>query len=180
MCVDFMPDHDFVCISDFQLHCDTVPLFHNWPGWWSKIELFKRCERTLYFDLDTVLIKDCSDIIEKANGHEFIILRDIYRGKNDKYAMGSGMMYWESDLSFVYDNFLESPHYCDGGDQAFLEKVFADKLSMVSYWQDLDDGIVSYKASVRVHGIRPQDKIIVFHGKPRPWDQTEVKYPCTL
>lgn len=178
MCADFMPPHEFVCLSDIQLHCETIPLFHNWPGWWSKIELFKSLKSTLYFDLDTVLVKDCTDIVQKAQNHQFIILRDIYRGKHNKFAMGSGMMYWDTDLQFVYDKFLESPHYCDGGDQAFLEKVFADKLPMVSFWQDLDDGIVSYKASVRVHGIRPQDKIIVFHGQPRPWDQDEVAYPC--
>lgn len=178
MCADFLPPHEFVCLTDLpQMHCQTIPLFHNWPGWWSKIELFKLRGKHLYFDLDTVLVSDCSSIVSVAQGKTFIILRDIYRGLTDKFAMGSGMMYWEDDLSFVYDSFLESPNYCSGGDQAFLEEVFRDKLNCVTYWQDICEGIVSYKANVRVHGLKPSDKIIVFHGEPRPWQQKEVAYP---
>lgn len=178
MCRNFLPDLDFVCLTDSLLHCNTIPLFHNWPGWWSKIELFKLRGPILYFDLDTVLVSDCSPIVEAAKGKEFVILRDIYRGERDKFAMGSGMMYWENDLRFIYDHFFENPLFCGGGDQEFLEKAFADKLSMVTYWQDLDNGIVSYKANVRVHGIQPKDKVIVFHGSPRPWEQKDVAYPC--
>lgn len=173
MCRDFLPDLEFVCLTDASLHCNTIPLFHNWPGWWSKIELFKLKPPVLFFDLDTVLLKDCSEIVQNARGREFVILRDVYRGHANPKAMQSSMMYWERDLSFVYDRFLESPDYCEGGDQSFLEKVIPE----AAYWQDLTDGIVSYKANICAHGIRPEDRIVIFHGKPRPWEQTQIAYP---
>lgn len=178
MCADFLPPHEFVCLTDLsQMHCQTMPLFHNWPGWWSKIELFKLKPPILFFDLDTVIVSDCSCILSSAQGKDFVILRDVYRGWANPNAMQSSMMYWEKPLNFVYDSFLESPDYCEGGDQTFLEKMFHDKLHMATFWQDITDGIVSYKANVCVHGIRPQDKIVIFHGKPRPWEQKEIAYP---
>ena len=32
MCSKFMPAHDFFCLSDVELECDTIPLRHGWPG----------------------------------------------------------------------------------------------------------------------------------------------------
>jgi hypothetical protein len=38
--------------------------------------------------------------------------------------------------------------------------------------------VCSFKADVLEHGVRARDKVIVFHGKPRPWEQTRVQYAC--
>jgi len=35
---------------------------------------------------------------------------------------------------------------------------------------------VSFKADVLTVGLKPNDKIVAFHGKPRPWEQTRVAY----
>jgi len=51
--------HRFVCLSDVDVPCERIPLEHNWPGWWSKIELFRPGvikAPMLYLDLDTIVI----------------------------------------------------------------------------------------------------------------------------
>ena len=34
-------EHRFVCLSDVPVPCRRIPIEHHWPGWWSKIEMFK-------------------------------------------------------------------------------------------------------------------------------------------
>ena len=55
----FTVPHRFVCLSDVDVSaiCERIPLVEDWPGWWSKIELFRSGlfdDTVLYFDLDTV------------------------------------------------------------------------------------------------------------------------------
>jgi hypothetical protein len=43
MCYQYIKKHEFTfqCLSNLQdLNCNTINLSHNWPKWWSKIELF--------------------------------------------------------------------------------------------------------------------------------------------
>ena len=75
MCAKYLPPHEFVCLSDVELECKTIPLLHDWVGWWAKMELF-RLPSALYFDLDTVLTGDCTAMIEAAKQHDFVIMRD--------------------------------------------------------------------------------------------------------
>lgn len=177
MCKDFLPAHTFVCLSDVPVECDRIPLVHGWSGWWSKLELFKLDGPCLYFDLDTILVNDCIDIVNAARGKDFVILRDFYRGEWDINAMGSGMMYWEKPLRFLYDKYRSDEEQYPGGDQALIEDVMQDKMHMVSFWQDICTGIVSYKAHDRHLGLQPTDKVVCFHGQPRPWGQTRIAYP---
>jgi hypothetical protein len=55
--------HRFVCLSNTDVPCERIPLEHNWPGWWSKIELFRPelfDDRVLYLDLDVIPLTDLS------------------------------------------------------------------------------------------------------------------------
>lgn len=56
----------FVCLTnvpdEFDDSIEVVPLKHNWPGWWSKLELFRPGvfadgDRVFYLDLDSVIVK---------------------------------------------------------------------------------------------------------------------------
>jgi hypothetical protein len=182
MCRDFLPMHTFVCLTDIHLsNCEYIPLVHNWKGWWSKLELFKIEEPCLYFDLDTILVNDCTSLVHAAQSKDFVILRDFYRGYTltpvNPKAMGSGMMYWSKSVKFVYDLYTQCT-YDFYGDQDFLEYALQDY--EVHYWQDICTGVVSYKAHDRHLGIQPTDKVICFHGHPRPWEQTKIEYPFKL
>lgn len=134
------------------------------------MELF-RLPSALYFDLDTVIIDDCTEMIEAAKQHDFVIMRDVYRGQYNPKAMQSSMMYWSKPVD-LYDKFADLQMYAAGGDQSYIEHHMKDK---VTYWQDIADGIVSFKADVLPKGL-DDAKVVIFHGKPRPWEQTRVEY----
>jgi hypothetical protein len=166
MIKQYVPSHTFVCLSDLD-----GSLEHNWPGWWSKMELFKLKGPVLYFDLDTILVRDMTQTLESVKGHEFVIMRDVYRGKSDHKAMQSSVMYWSGDMSRIYADYAKNPEFKEG-DQDYLEKV----ITKATYWQDVTKGIVSFKADVLKRGLSPTDECVVFHGKPRPWEQNVIQY----
>lgn len=176
-------EHCFVCLSDIAVPCERIALTMNWPGWWSKMELFKLPPPMLYFDLDTVITGDLSDVARAAHLYPLILLRDFYREK----GFGSGMMAWAADQSALYDKFAADPRGWMGrlggrGDQGFLEETVAR--SAVRLWQDILPGqIVSYKAHVRKSerrgetgaGAIPADaRVVCFHGKPRQHEVSEL------
>lgn len=168
----FLPDSPFVCFADRELNCDTIPLNHRWPGWWSKMEIFQLRGPVLYFDLDTILVGDCSDLLQAAKGHDFVILRDVYRGQTNPLAMQSSVMYWEDDMRWVYEAYKEEQLLLPGGDQEYLEST----IQKATYWQDITPAIISYKADYLKNGIKPENKVVIFHGKPRPWQQNDLPY----
>tara|TARA_R110000868_G_scaffold19561_5_gene84215 strand:- start:1171 stop:1803 length:633 start_codon:yes stop_codon:yes gene_type:complete len=170
--------HKFVCLSDAEVPCERIPLIHDWPGWWSKIELFRPgviTGDTLYLDLDTVVTGDIGDFAGVEC--DFAMLRSF----NNPDFVGSGVMWFGKVPHKVYEKFAKQPdayiaHYernRDGtyvGDQAFISDTLgADIERLDGYF----DGIRSYKVHCRKR--LPEDaKIVCFHGKPRP---TEIDTP---
>ena len=63
----------------------AIPLLNNWPGWWSKLELFRafpQGEHVLYFDLDTEIVGDLTPIFERVMDladSQIIALEDFFR-----------------------------------------------------------------------------------------------------
>lgn len=59
---------NFYCLSNVDIPTiNTIPLKHNYPGWWSKIELFRSDlpieGRILYIDLDSLIINNLDDLV---------------------------------------------------------------------------------------------------------------------
>lgn len=158
-------DEPFVCLSDTALRCETIPLRHNWPGWWAKLELFAPWVEgdLLYFDLDTTVLH-LPPIPNRS-----AVLRDFTRPE----TIGSGMMFLKAeDRAAVWGAFVADParHMAEcrtparWGDQGFIAPFFKDALR----WQDFAR-VYSYKVHCRQRV--PQDaEVVCFHGKPRPWD----------
>ena len=165
----FIPHIRFVCLSDATIDVETIALTDSWPSWWSKIELFKLKGPVLYFDLDTIIVKDMTDTIAKFSAEQFVILRDFYRGKG---TMQSSIMYWSGDMSFVYNLFKREPKFFNGGDQEFIEYAVRE----ATCFQDLTDAVVSFKCHVLKRGLLPSDECVIFHGEPRPWRQDVISY----
>lgn len=153
-----------------------IPFRYKWPGWWSKLELFRPFlfnddDRIVYIDLDTVFVGNINWIFDFSG--EFMILRDF----NKLRQWATGLMAWEGQPSAIpYTYFLNSPmaHMCSspGGDQRFLMGCLQEKIDY-QYWQDQFPGrVVSYKKHVllREDSLPPQDSVICFHGQPRPWN----------
>jgi hypothetical protein len=162
--------HRFVCLSDVDVPCERIPLEHGWPGWWSKIELFRLPGPVLYFDLDTVIVGNLVDIATAAILADFVMLRDFY----DSRHLQSSVMAWCGDkVAGIYEQFLPNPETLMAkqrarmGDQAYIEEWWGR--TPVLKWQDGVPGqIVSYKVHCRNGGGIPEDaRVICLHGYPK-------------
>lgn len=183
---DFAPNHvwglaaqlenamgaaDFVCLSDEPAVPGYRPLRHNWPGWWSKMEVFRLRGPCLYMDLDTVVIGDLGPILEVARREWFTVLRDFNPQQRE---LGTGLMAWSGDLSIVYRRFLKDPagHMAANsnprhwGDQGFIERQPEPR----AYWQEhVPRMVVSWKKHCMGGRIPAGARVVCFHGEPRPW-----------
>ena len=170
--------HKFVCLSDVDVPCERIPLKHDWTGWWSKIEMFRKGViegETLYFDLDTVITGPIEIL---RNSLDFAMLQSFWIAD----MVGSGVMYFSGDNvpHHIYDKFAKQPrawiaHHernASGtyvGDQAFIADCFGQE--NIARVNDYLPGIKSYK--FHCQKALPKDaSIVCFHGNPRP---TEVQ-----
>ena len=163
----------FVVLTDMedsteQFEC--IPLVCDFPGYWSKLELFRPnllTGKVIYFDLDTVVF-DNIDILA-IYPHRFSMLRPF--SKERKFGgWASGIMAWQGDFSYIYNSFIRD--YKGGvpkdraGDQKYISKYLVFEPDAI---QDIQKGIYSYKK----HCTRfvPHDAhVVCFHGLPRPKD----------
>lgn len=165
---EFHPGAEIVCLSDQLVshpHVTRIPLVHYWPGWWSKIELFRPGlfeGPTLYLDLDTVIV-DKIDVDCTA----FTMLQDVYK----RSSYGSGAMAWTHPPTHLYETFKARHRYFISaynvtkrwGDQAFIRDYLDDTP------RTFDNQFRSYK--VHCQSKIPQGtSVVYFHGRPRPWE----------
>lgn len=158
-----------VCLSDVPVPgVDTLPLRHQWPGWWSKMELFspELDGDLLFLDLDTVVLGDLAPLEAVTRS---TMLADFYHPQRP----ASGLMYIEeADKDRVWREWMRAPatHMmrcrtpARWGDQGFLRGVLP-----ALRWQDVLPGaVISYKVHCR-RGVPPGARVVCFHGQPRPW-----------
>ena len=165
-CSKHAPDVEFQCLTDLD-----GTLRHGWPGWWCKMELFRVTGPVLYMDLDTTVVGDIGPLLGLAECHRFIALRDFNPAQRD---MGSGLMAWNGDISFLYVLFAHDPerHMAENrsgrwlGDQGFIDRNVGHR----EHWQNLLPGaVVSYKKHC-LSGVPKDARVVCYHGKPRPWE----------
>jgi hypothetical protein len=173
--------HRFCCLTDLPIKVrrpwvTAIELKHNWPGWFSKIELFRPGlfdGPVFYIDLDSLVVDNIDALVL---GQRFTVLQNFW----DPFRIGSALMAWDGDLSEIYEVFSRDPirfmrRYSTSallGDQAFIKDhtPIAPK-----FWQERHPGtVVSYRRHCRLTSgagaIIPQGaKIICFGGQFRPW-----------
>lgn len=160
--------HRFVALSDVGVPCERIALEHDWPGWWSKIELFRLPGPVLAIDLDTVIVGDLWHVGQFVMSPDcgFVALRDFY-------SFGSGVMAWGANSALparMYHRFAAEPARWQElpGDQDFIEKQL--KREPVQFWQQLFPGqFVSYKQHCR-GGVPAGARVVYLHGKPKFMD----------
>jgi hypothetical protein len=121
--MNHLPDADFRCLSDIEVEgVRTLPLMTDWPGWWSKMELFRpgMSGDILFMDLDTSIVGNLADIVSV---NRLALMRDIYRPEG---LQSSIMFLPEAARERIWGEWIDKPqHWMDiyhkGGDQAFLE-----------------------------------------------------------
>ena len=157
--------YEFKCLSDIEVP-DRIPLKHSWPGWWSKIEVFREVTGpTLYLDLDTVVTGNI-DWLTKTEG--FTAIRNFH----DPDMIGSAVMWFSGPLRKVYDRFCEKPFKwidyhekkANGpylGDQAFIWESMKRKVEHLPM-----ERIKSYKFHCKA-GLPENTSLVCFHGLPK-------------
>ncbi|MER1978028.1 hypothetical protein [Pseudocitrobacter faecalis] len=184
-------DRPSICLTDAESipGVKTTPLLYNFPGWWSKIELFNPDnpvigdQDLLYFDIDVVITGDL-DIFEQAT--DFTMLREF----NSTSGVNSSIMMIPASIKReIWEKFMANPEgimqECQTedkwGDQGFLGSVTHPTL-----WQDIIPGsVVSYKCNIATPKMIGYNKVLAsdtatgqvpektsvvcFHGSPRPW-----------
>lgn len=176
------PGTQFVCLSDVEVPgVECIPLKHDWPRWWAKMEMFRPDipGDFLYTDLDNVLLGP---------------IDNFFPGKftvNGEF--GSGLMYVPDDVrSIAWDAFTADPqryieHHatarpnCQGraqiGDDAFLGECLG---AYRSRWQDVCPGqIVLVTEAARIPGTKfpPDARICICWGTTqRPWVLWKFKH----
>jgi hypothetical protein len=174
-----LSDHRFVCLSDVDVPCERIPLAHGWPGWWSKIELFRPGViqgTTLYLDLDSVVVNSMEWV--RGLKSDFAMLQSFHPFAPG--MIGSGVMWFgEKAPAVVYEKFAQSPWFWMRyhkeqrdhtyvGDQAFIWDTLGRK---VDFLPNEAAGLVSYKYHC-IEGVPEKASVVCFHGTPRP---NEVK-----
>jgi hypothetical protein len=159
---------DVVCLSDVPVPCERISLRYKWPGWWSKMEMFRPdlgLGDFLYFDLDTIIRGNVAHM--ERCGH-LATLRDFYRPE----GLGSGMMFIpEAERAAIWQAWIADPdrwmsEHSVGGDQEFMERYWLGKARRL---QDIYPGeVVSFKANTTEEVSRA--RVVCFHGRPKPRD----------
>lgn len=165
--------HQFVCLSDIDVpEVETIPLTQDWPGWWSKLELFRHdLGTTLYMDLDTVIVGSLDDMA--GYGHSFTALQAL--SSDQRPCLNSGLMAWRGSRLDLYEEFKSRARFhmehCNRkgnwGDQGFIHH----HVGQWQAWQNLFPGrVVSYKLHLKQKlPPPPGTSVVCFHGQPRPW-----------
>lgn len=155
----------------------AVPLEHDWPGWWAKLEMFRsdvwparRPESVLALDLDTVI------------RHPFFVpvaergtLRMIRAFTDDRSGWMSGVMLWHGDDDYSripadFGKHQAAYRWCcrgqGGGDQEFI--AFHELLAGRTI-APVDDvlPVVPFQDSDR----RPDVAIVPWWGTDKPWSK---------
>ena len=158
--------YKFVCYSDQQFPIDGEirPLLNKWPGYWSKIELFRDVEESFYIDLDMTISGDITEMVERKSS--FCALRNM----TPRIAgIGSALMKWEGDHRYLYEIFELDPtrHMKENarvgtpflGDQGFIYRYVKD----IEHFQKLFPG------KIERFDERLGAPVKVYYGRFRPW-----------
>ena len=176
-------EYDFYCLTN-DSYTNTLPgrkimLEHNFPGWWSKIELHRDDlpeGRTLYLDLDTHIVNDLQPILDYEG--DLVMFKSPYHKvekSNDKkviikYQAGT-MLFTPGKTKEVYNKFLEMPDY--------YMKVYRSDQDIMGMWlpnqPTFPNKWMMKLSTLRNLSTLPEDVIIVT-GQPKGIDFRRPKY----
>lgn len=174
--------HRFVCLSDIELECDTVPLItmpnidNKTFGVWWKMQLWRPennlTGRTLFVDIDTLIVDDFVDVIQACRGHPFLMSHDPWKGPA---VACSALMYWEGDHSDLWHTWCDDTKhiiqtYQTAQDRKLrgAQQAFVADHKMHDYIQNVLD------SSERIDRIRNQPHrgyaaFLFCSGRRKPW-----------
>lgn len=142
-------EHRFVCLSNVEIAgIETIPLKHDWPGWWSKIELFRSGlfeDRVVYLDLDTMVIRNMDRMVVWPQSFAVIGTGTGQRSfnKDNKELVvryNTSVMIFNSGFGdILYNEFAECPDYWMDrfrGDQDYIAHIFRHLEILPAVWTE--------------------------------------------
>lgn len=162
----------FVCYSDVPIDGVTVrPLLHDWPGWWSKIEMFRDIGDSFYIDLDMTIQGNITDIVMVNS--DFMALRNMTPRIS---GIGSAMLKWRGDYTRLYKEFVDNTglHISRHGKDKLGTSMLGDQgyifnYSVSPYFGFRIDAFQD-KFPNRIKKFNePGGDVKVYYGKNRPW-----------
>lgn len=165
----------FLVLSDLEIKIEGVicfDLIKNLPGWWSKLELFQLSGPVLYFDLDTVIVKNIDPLVRSVGNlkpGEIRMLTPFNLRKRRRGDWASGIMAWRGAFRFILDS-IDKPWgkrfmKVLNGDQEYISKILLRNGKTVAPIKYAN--IVSFKKNC-LQGVPKEADIICYHGNPRP------------
>lgn len=181
--------HKFVCqtnrssdLPDVEcrpLRTALIPLGNAYP----KLEVFGRdaegwygARRLLILDLDVDIVGDLTPIV--ARPERSVLLQEFeFTPSNGKKraAYNTSVMLLEAGVDpEVWERFARNP--LAAADEVRGARIVGSDQAWVSIHHKAGgvfsaaDGIRSYRFDVRPNGRRQTDRIISYHGRPKPWE----------
>jgi hypothetical protein len=184
----FTVPHRFVCLTDVEIPgVETIPLINDWPGWWSKIELFRPGlfeGPTLFFDLDVVMRGNLDAMAGPFEG--MVMLGDVLPEVRNSTAM-----WWDASESFygaIYRHFANNvvaevsrrQQINRLGDQSLIEQALSANDRAPKVWQEVlpADWFVPYSYFSKLNpaltnGLPEAARLIYCLGDPK-FDRADV------
>ena len=184
----YMPcNFKFWCLTDcpgevIDIADSVINLFHNLPGWWSKIELFRALypmEQVIYFDLDVLILKELSMFVDVITENSTIMLRSADRvGKENDWPSSSIMSWYGNDLNDIYLQFIALGNVIEKSKEKIsragqrTDQGFIGSMINPNKFQDyLWDNYILYKIEYLENPkLFEQAHILNWTGKPRYQD----------
>lgn len=157
-----LSNFDFKVLTDDPTveHYWRVPLIHGWPGWFSKVELFRPglfTGRVLYMDLDTLPVGDLSELASYDG--PFAMLSDFYQPR----IPASGVMAWSGDeCAHLYEAFRSNPPPMRGR----LDYWIGPNAKPARLQDEFPGQIVSFKRHAKANPPEAA-RLVCGHGQPR-------------
>lgn len=173
--------HRFVCITDRSVDgVETLAPPTDYPGWWSKIGLFKpgvATNTSLYLDLDVVITGSLNVLVDH---YKHCTLAMAWNwAKSGHGGCQSSVMVWRGNCAHqIYADFDPAnahwpPINRPGilwGDQEMITKLRDSGKLLVT--QIRKEFIKSYKYHCQ-DSLPEQCRVVVFHGDPKPGQVTD-------
>ncbi len=185
--------HEFVCLTDVDFldipGCTVIPLKHNWPGWWSKIELFHPDlpdDYYLYFDLDTLILKNINGLAAVSKVADFMMLKGFNPASGGRHPSSGVMVGRFPRMSKIYTKFMKDPGKNiartqlnssgipgQDGDQGFIGKVVGWNIPKI---QDHlpDDYIIGKRHFHNDPNSEKKAHVLAWSGSPRLHESSKL------
>lgn len=181
--------HRFICFTEkstgLRNDIEVMPLTENLTGWWHKVTLFKPTlfdltGRTLYLDLDVVIVNSLDPMFKREE--KFSIIEDWNYSRRHAREDKNKIMYNSSVFMYdigahpsIWNEFSKDPITISRtfpGDQDWITKQHPNASIWPNGWCRSFKWGYHYKEMAYDFsgGFNDETKIVVFHGSPNPPD----------